>query len=408
MKNTNVKNNIYKKEDICEYISRHGSIMKCFGNIAPEGAYIAVDTVKEDMIGMRGVVRRIDDIKEVIKTAEANGFKEGDAIFCLGKTKIAKEDCLALSEALKNNEAKHLLFVFSFRPEVLIENAVNAWYESYKSAVRNHAHILKDDDRMEYDLTTELFGVDLIECLDHRLSEKAAEPFYFEKLEDDVWIIGEEFTRQFLVLGEEKALLIDAGFGYADLRKAAESITDLPIELALTHGHFDHAGGVKYFDKAYLNEKDYDAITARQGREILEKIVPLEDGHVFDLGGRKIRTIAVRGHSKGSVVFYDENTKTVYAGDSLLCGPFFLLFGEQEIRSLIGGLKSLLDGPFPIERFYPAHRSMFPMYRNNVEEIIELLTAVADKTIEGCPTWIGPMVPSPYKTYHMGPYSVYA
>ena len=59
-----------------------------------------------------------------------------------------------------------------------------------------------------------------------------------------------------LVIGGEKALLIDTGYGFADIREVVESITDLPLTVVNTHGHADHAGGNRYFDRVWMNPAD--------------------------------------------------------------------------------------------------------------------------------------------------------
>ena len=63
----------------------------------------------------------------------------------------------------------------------------------------------------------------------------------------------------FLLVGTERALLLDTGIGLGDLRGLVEEITDKPYDVVITHGHMDHVGGAAWFDKVYLNEKDWDA-----------------------------------------------------------------------------------------------------------------------------------------------------
>ena len=43
----------------------------------------------------------------------------------------------------------------------------------------------------------------------------------------------------YLVVGETRALVIDAGTGFCDLKGIVEGLTDLPYDVALTHGHPD-------------------------------------------------------------------------------------------------------------------------------------------------------------------------
>ncbi len=43
-----------------------------------------------------------------------------------------------------------------------------------------------------------------------------------------------------LVLGREKALLFDTMTGLGDLKGYVERLTDLPLTVVNSHGHFDH------------------------------------------------------------------------------------------------------------------------------------------------------------------------
>ena len=69
------------------------------------------------------------------------------------------------------------------------------------------------------------------------------------ELAENVYLLNEfDGTNCYLVVGSEKALLIDCGTGFCDIRGAAEKLTDLPITLAATHGHGDHIGGAGQFE----------------------------------------------------------------------------------------------------------------------------------------------------------------
>ncbi|MEI3579583.1 MAG: MBL fold metallo-hydrolase [Acutalibacteraceae bacterium] len=50
--------------------------------------------------------------------------------------------------------------------------------------------------------------------------------------------------RQFLIVGEEEALLIDTGLEESHVAEAVRKITNLPVRVVLTHGDHDHAGGL--------------------------------------------------------------------------------------------------------------------------------------------------------------------
>ncbi|WP_160643184.1 MULTISPECIES: MBL fold metallo-hydrolase [unclassified Neglectibacter] len=52
-----------------------------------------------------------------------------------------------------------------------------------------------------------------------------------------------------LIVGTERALLLDTGIGNCNIRTIGEELTDLPITVALTHEHGDHIGGICQFDE---------------------------------------------------------------------------------------------------------------------------------------------------------------
>lgn len=134
------------------------------------------------------------------------------------------------------------------------------------------------------------------------------------KLAENVYLLNEfDGTNCYLVVGSEKALLIDCGTGFCDIRDAAEKLTDLPIILAATHGHGDHIGGAGQFEEIYIHRADCEMLNKAQMSLLFRKvflaanapvkshgfkmgdvkpgkyktkIIPMDDGHIFDLGGK--------------------------------------------------------------------------------------------------------------------------
>jgi glyoxylase-like metal-dependent hydrolase (beta-lactamase superfamily II) len=60
-----------------------------------------------------------------------------------------------------------------------------------------------------------------------------------------------------LVLGREKALLFDTMTGLGDLKAQVRELTDLPLTVVNSHGHFDHVGGNWQFECVYLSRIDW-------------------------------------------------------------------------------------------------------------------------------------------------------
>ena len=71
---------------------------------------------------------------------------------------------------------------------------------------------------------------------------------------DGFYILEDERVRQFLIPGEKEALLIDTGFADSHVLEAARQVTDLPLNVVLTHGDPDHAGGLADFASCCLQE----------------------------------------------------------------------------------------------------------------------------------------------------------
>jgi len=152
----------------------------------------------------------------------------------------------------------------------------------------------------------------------------------------------------FVVVGEDRALLLDMGTGIGDLKWVLENrITDKPYDVAVTHNHGDHIGGAGWFDKIWIHPADMNwsdpsvapSLTFRKGyaetirnREGLNyaydpdtdirpwpqspELLPLEDGRVFDLGGRRVTAYHCPGHTAGEMVFIDDLTHTLLCGDA--------------------------------------------------------------------------------------------
>ena len=82
-----------------------------------------------------------------------------------------------------------------------------------------------------------------------------------------VWTLTNRWQNfMFLIVGEEKAMLIDTGYGEGNLREIVEGITDKPVMVVDTHGHFDHIGAVdavceKYGVPVYIHEADAIKLT---------------------------------------------------------------------------------------------------------------------------------------------------
>ena len=126
---------------------------------------------------------------------------------------------------------------------------------------------------------------------------------------DGFYILDDERVRQFLIVGEDEALLIDTGFEDSHVYQAVRSITDLPVQVLMTHGDRDHAGGLKDFGACRIHRGDWNLIP--EGIQL----EPLKEGDTFRCGDYTLEVIEIPGHTYGSVAFVDWEKKLLLPGD---------------------------------------------------------------------------------------------
>jgi glyoxylase-like metal-dependent hydrolase (beta-lactamase superfamily II) len=148
----------------------------------------------------------------------------------------------------------------------------------------------------------------------------------------DVW--------QYLIIGPEKAMLIDTAFGLGNQKGLVDKITGgKPLIVANTHSHGDHALGNVLYDKVYCHEYDVENIKAtvkpgafdRFNNDYVEydlkdlpkykdyELIGVPDGHIFNLGGDyDVELFWTAGHAAGHAMFIDKKGRNLIAGDDVI------------------------------------------------------------------------------------------
>jgi hydroxyacylglutathione hydrolase len=189
----------------------------------------------------------------------------------------------------------------------------------------------------------------------------------------------EQGVRCFLIVGSQRALLLDTAFGGDDLLPRIAEITDLPVTVALTHGDMDHTGGLKYFDTVYVHPAEVSRLQNLAESGIT--VVPMEENHVFDLGGIRLRVLHTPGHTPGSVCLLDEEHRVLYSGDTVSHGPVFL-FGPGRELDLFAETLARLDGLGGFDTIYCCHGAC-PVGREVIGELRACAQRIADGTLQG-------------------------
>src|SRR5665647_372134 len=141
------------------------------------------------------------------------------------------------------------------------------------------------------------------------------------KLEDKVWVIETtDKTTMYLIEGDKKALLIDTGTKCEKLDEVIRKITQKPLDVVITHAHGDHAGNIRFFNEIYIHPAD----TVLLDKTYKGKVHFVNDGYVFDLGGKKIEVSDMPAHTPGSIVLLDRKAGSCYSGDAFGSGQVWL------------------------------------------------------------------------------------
>lgn len=151
----------------------------------------------------------------------------------------------------------------------------------------------------------------------------------------DVWM--------YLIIGPEKAMLIDTAFGLGDLKGLVDKLTGgKEVIVVNTHDHYDHAYGNCRFEQVYCHEYlvpyltnqhkhmwDYlfdgwgENIWLQFDRDDLPTFRPYEitgvpDGYTWDLGdGYTVELIHTGGHAAGHAAYLDRNNRILFTGDNI-------------------------------------------------------------------------------------------
>ena len=175
--------------------------------------------------------------------------------------------------------------------------------------------------------------------------------------------VGPIGTNCYLLCDETEKLcaVVDPG---GDAARVAAAVVDTgcaPCAILLTHGHYDHTGGVaelraKWPDvPVYLNRRDQ-----YEGDAYLQQLFPpvpgakdYDEGDTIQVGGLTVDVMATPGHSEGGV--------TLRCGDVLLCGDTLFAgscgrtdFPGGSVKKIMASLKRLgsLEGDLQV---YPGH-----------------------------------------------------
>lgn len=207
------------------------------------------------------------------------------------------------------------------------------------------------------------------------------ETYRVRQIEPDIWQISDVLDdRAYVVVGESSAVLVDTTIGYGDLAEVVRGITTLPLTVLLTHNHYDHTGGVGWFEEACISRLEMPflqreeqramrvhehmlkhgdaqpdvAFAARDGGK--PRYRAIGEGDRLDLGGLTVEAVLLPGHTPGSMGYLVRERRVLLSGDAVT--PIMCLFfeenqGIQTYRATIAKMSTL-----DFECFYTGHHDV--------------------------------------------------
>jgi len=221
-----------------------------------------------------------------------------------------------------------------------------------------------------------------------------SEAFSVTIISDGVWAIDEGMVCSYLVVGSERALMIDSCMSKGTaLSELVKELTDKPIDLLFTHTDSDHTGGQDGFGVPMLHPSEYSYYLSKgnEGRTMR----PIWEGDVIDLGGRELEAVLLPGHTPGFIAMLNRTERRLFIGDIISDSWIYLFGAGRNLQAFTESLEKLERMTNSFDILHPCHGS-----KELGTEWISKTREAAEKLLAGELEGTDPPRQMPCKAYH--------
>ena len=201
--------------------------------------------------------------------------------------------------------------------------------------------------------------------------------YTIHKIDERTFAIGEtryyQLNFNYLILGDNRAVVFDAGTGQRDIGAVVTSLTDLPITFIPSHLHYDHIGNEVVFDRTALVDLPHLRARAQNNKlqlnrfehlgevegyplpelTVSEWLVPNE---TIELGGRPLTVLYTPWHTQDSISLLDGEAGYLFAGDFLYPGQLYGFLPDSNMGDYLQGARTIESAGGVELRVFGAHR----------------------------------------------------
>jgi glyoxylase-like metal-dependent hydrolase (beta-lactamase superfamily II) len=197
------------------------------------------------------------------------------------------------------------------------------------------------------------------------------------EIDERTFAIGEpryyQLNFNYLILGDTRAIIFDAGTGQRDIRKVVENITDLPVTFIPSHLHYDHIGNEVIFEKTALVDLPhlrnraidnklsltrFEHLGEVEGYSLPELKISewLTPNETIDLGNRILLVLYTPGHTNDSISLFDQEAGYLFSGDFLYPGELYGFLPNSNMGDYLQGTQTIATVSENGLRVFGAHR----------------------------------------------------